>query len=334
VENFTYFSPTRVVFGKGSLAELPKLVPPKLRILMTCGGGSIRKNGVYDQVRKALKGRTLLEFWGIEPNPEYETLMKAVKLARAKKAGFLLSVGGGSVLDGTKFIAAAVPFRGEPWDIVGKGAPVKKAVPLGCVMTLPATGSETNPFSVVSRRGIDDKRPFSSDLVLPKFAILDPETTFTLPERQTANGVVDAWVHVMEQYMTWPADAPLQDRQAEGIWLTLREVGPRLLAAPRDYGARASMMWCATQALNQLIAAGVPQDWATRSPPPTAWTTRRRWPSWPRRSSATRRPGRRPSSSSTPSGSGGSARGRPGSAWRPRSAGPRSSSARWASRPA
>jgi len=263
VENFTYFSPTRVVFGKGSLAELPKLVPPKLRILMTCGGGSIRKNGVYDQVRKALKGRTLLEFWGIEPNPEYETLMKAVKLARAKKAGFLLSVGGGSVLDGTKFIAAAVPFRGEPWDIVGKGAPVKKAVPLGCVMTLPATGSETNPFSVVSRRGIDDKRPFSSDLVLPKFAILDPETTFTLPERQTANGVVDAWVHVMEQYMTWPADAPLQDRQAEGIWLTLREVGPRLLAAPRDYGARASMMWCATQALNQLIAAGVPQDWAT-----------------------------------------------------------------------
>jgi NADP-dependent alcohol dehydrogenase len=263
MENFTFCNPVNVVFGKGSIAELPKLIPPKLAILMTCGGGSIRKNGVYEQVKKALKGRKLVEFGGIEPNPEYETLMKAVKLARAKKAGFLLSVGGGSVLDGTKFIAAAIPFKGEPWDIVAKGSPVKKATPLGCVMTLPATGSEMNPYSVISRRGIDDKRPFASPLVFPRFSILDPETTYTLPPRQVSNGIVDAWVHVMEQYMTYPVEARLQDRQAEGIWLTLREVGPRVLADPKDYDARANMMWCATQALNQLIAVGVPQDWAT-----------------------------------------------------------------------
>ena len=263
MENFTYCSPTNVVFGKGTIAELPKLVPPKVAILMTYGGGSIRKNGVYDRVMKALKGRKVLEFGGIEPNPEFETLMKAVRLGRAKKVGFLLSVGGGSVLDGTKFIAAAIPFKGEPWDIVAKEAEVRKAVPLGCVLTLPATGSETNPFAVISRRGIDDKRPFASPLVYPKFSILDPETTFTLPTRQTSNGIVDAWVHVMEQYMTYPADATLQDRQAEAIWLALKEVGPRVLAEPGNYDARANMMWCATQALNGLIAVGVPQDWAT-----------------------------------------------------------------------
>ncbi len=263
MENFTYHNPVKIVFGKGTIAELPKLIPPKVKVLMTYGGGSIKKNGVYDQVKKALKGRAVVEFGGIEPNPEYETLMKAVKLARAKKAGFLLSVGGGSVLDGTKFIAAAVPFKGEPWAIVDKGAAVKKALPLGAVLTLPATGSEMNPFAVISRRAIGDKRPFSSPLVFPRFSILDPETTYTLPPRQTSNGIVDVWVHVQEQYMTYPAGAPLQDRQAEAIWLTLREVGPRVVAEPRDYDARAAMMWCATQALNQLIGVGVPQDWAT-----------------------------------------------------------------------
>lgn len=263
MENFTYHNPVRVVFGRGSIAELAKLIPPRFRILMTYGGGSIKKNGVYDQVKSALKGRKLLEFGGIEPNPEYETLMKAVRLARSKKAGFLLAVGGGSVLDGTKFIAAAIPFKGEPWDIVDREAPVRKALPLGCVLTLPATGSEMNPFAVISRRSAGDKRPFSSPLVFPKFSILDPETTYSLPPRQVSNGIVDAWVHVMEQYMTYPVGAVLQDRQAEAIWLALREVGPRVLAEPRNYEVRASMMWCATQALNQLIGVGVPQDWAT-----------------------------------------------------------------------
>ena len=263
MENFSYCNPVNVVFGKGTIAELPRLIPPKVAILMTYGGGSIRKNGVYEQVKKALKGRKLVEFGGIEPNPEYETLMKAVKLARAKKAGFLLAVGGGSVLDGTKFIAAAIPFKGEPWDIVGKGAAVRKAVPLGCVLTLAATGSEMNPYSVISRRGVDDKLPFASPLVFPKFSILDPETTFSLPPRQVSNGIVDAWVHVMEQYMTRPVGAKLQERQAEAIWLTLKEEGPRVVAEPRNYEARANLMWCATQALNQLIGVGVPQDWAT-----------------------------------------------------------------------
>lgn len=182
MDNFTYHNPTKIVFGKGSIAQLEGLLPSGGTVLMTYGKGSIKKNGVYDQVLAAAKGRRLVEFAGIEPNPRYETCMRAVELARREKAVFLLSVGGGSVLDGTKFIAAATRYSGaDPWDILAKGAPIKDAIPIGCVLTLPATGSEMNANSVISRDSTGDKLYFSSGLVRPVFSILDPETTFSLP---------------------------------------------------------------------------------------------------------------------------------------------------------
>ena len=230
---------------------------------MTYGGGSILRNGVMEQVRAALEGRAALEFGGIEANPVYETLMKAVEVVRREGVDFLLAVNGGSVLDGTKFIAAAARFAGEPWDIPAKGAPVAAAVPLGAVLTLPATGSEMNSFAVVSRVSTGEKLPFSSPLVYPRFSIVDPETTFSLPPRQVGNGIVDAFAHVLEQYLTFPAAAPLQDRWAESILTTLIEEGPKTLADPRNYDARANLCWCATMALNGLIGSGVPQDWST-----------------------------------------------------------------------
>ena len=262
--NFTYHNPTKIVFGKGTIAELARLVPAGAKVMMTYGGGSIKKNGTYEQVLDALRDRDLLEFGGIEPNPRYETLMKAVELGRAQGVDFLLAVGGGSVLDGTKFVAAAIPFTaGDPWDILSKGARVDRAVPMGAVLTLPATGSEMNPTGIISRDSTQEKLAFSSPHTYPAFSILDPETTYTLPPRQVANGIVDAYAHVLEQYLTYPAGALLQDRQAEAILRTLIEIGPQTLREPTDYDARATLVWCATQALNGLIGCGVPQDWAT-----------------------------------------------------------------------
>src|SRR5690606_7113909 len=184
----------------------------KARVLFLYGGGSIKKNGVYDQVVKALEGKTWFEFSGIEPNPHYETLMKAVDLVNKEKIDFLLPVGGGSVIDGTKFVAAAVAFEGEPWDIPEKQPPVRRALPLGCVLTLPATGTESNGNSVITKAATQEKLSFGSPLVYPQFAVLDPTATYTLPPRQIANGVVDAFVHIMEQYLTYPVNAKVQDR--------------------------------------------------------------------------------------------------------------------------
>jgi NADP-dependent alcohol dehydrogenase len=263
MHNFEFCNPVRILFGRGQIAAISAQIPASARILMTCGGGSIRSNGVYGQVKAALAGRHVEEFGGIEPNPVYETLMRAVEKVRREELEFVLAVGGGSVLDGSKFIAAAVPFSGDPWDILAREAPVTAALPIGCVLTLPATGSEMNTFAVISRNSTGDKLAFGSPLVYPRFSVLDPETTFTLPARQVANGVVDAFAHVLEQYPTYPAAAPLQDRMAEAILLTLIEVGHKALADPPDYDARASLMWCATMALNGLIAVGVPQDWST-----------------------------------------------------------------------
>lgn len=264
MQNFSYYNPSRILFGKGQIAEVGKLIRPKARVLITYGGGSIKKNGVYDQVIKALGEHEWLEFGGIEPNPRYETLMRAVQIVKRESVDFLLAVGGGSVCDGTKFIAAAARFDGgDPWNILSQQAEVKNAVPLGVVLTLPATGSESNTFAVISRESTGDKLAFSSEFSYPRFAVLDPQTTFSLPPRQIANGIVDAFVHTIEQYLTYPVDAPLQDRFAEGILQTLIETGPRTLADPQDYASRATQVWSATLALNGLIACGVPQDWAT-----------------------------------------------------------------------
>ena len=263
MENFEFFNPVKIIFGKGQIAKLRGAVPAGARLLVTYGSGSIKRSGVYDQVMAALEGHAVSEFSGIEPNPAYETLMKAVEVVKREGIDFLLAVGGGSVLDGTKFIAAAARFEGEPWDILAKHAPVNAAVPLGAVLTLPATGSEMNFFAVISRAGTQEKFPFSSPLVYPKFSIIDPQVTFTLPARQVGNGIVDAFAHVLEQYLTYPANAPLQDRFAESILLTLIEEGPKTLANPADYNSRANLCWCATMALNGLIGLGVPQDWTT-----------------------------------------------------------------------
>lgn len=262
--NFDFYNPTQIMFGKGRIADLSKAIPAGARVLVLYGGGSIKSNGVLDEVRAALSGYSVQEFGGIEPNPDYDTLMHAVELVRKEKLDFLLAVGGGSVIDGTKFVAAAVGFEGDPWQILKKrGINITHALPFGAVLTLPATGSEMNSGSVVTRRSLKVKMPFSSPHVFPKFSILDPAKTFTLPARQVGNGVVDAFAHVMEQYMTYPVSAPLQDRFAEGILQTLIEEGPKALANPEDYDVRANVMWCATLALNGLIGAGVPQDWAT-----------------------------------------------------------------------
>lgn len=266
MRNFEFYNPTRIVFGKGTIKSLNRLLDKNHRIMLTMGGGSIKQNGVYDQVQAALKGMDVIEFPGIQPNPEYETCMEAVQIAKEKNIDFFLSVGGGSVLDATKLIAAAIDFEGgDPWDILSKGKPVASAKPLGAVLTLPATGSEANGNSVISRRATGQKLAFSSPKVMPQFSILDPETTYTLSERQTANGIVDAFVHVMEQYLTYDVNTPLQDRQAEAILATLIEVMPKVKADPNDYDARATVMWCATNALNGLIASGVVQDWSTHT---------------------------------------------------------------------
>ncbi len=261
--NFTFQNPTRIVFGEGQINQLRQLVPAGARVLMTYGGGSIKHNGVYDQVKTALKDFTVFEFGGIEPNPSYETLSKAVALVHAEQIDFLLAVGGGSVVDGTKYIAAAARYDGEGWDILSKQVKLKAAVALGCVLTLPATGSESNGFAVITKQATQQKLSFGSPLVYPQFAVLDPTVTYSLPAKQLANGVVDAYIHVMEQYLTYPVGAAVQDRFAEGLLLTLLEFGPKAIANPQDYNIRANLMWTATMALNGLIGVGVPQDWST-----------------------------------------------------------------------
>lgn len=263
MQNFEYYNPVKIFFGKGEIAKLSEAISKDDKVLMIYGGGSIKKNGVYQQVKDALVSHNVHEFSGIEPNPEYETCMKAVKYIKENDINFILAVGGGSVIDATKFIAAASKFEGDAWDILAKGAEVKDAVAFGTVLTIPATGSEMNCGSVISRREIDKKLAFMSEKVFPKFSVLDPEVTYTLPARQVANGVVDAFVHVMEQYLTFPQNAPLQDRFAEGILQTLMEEGEKVINNPNDYNVRANIMWSATMALNSLISRGVAMDWST-----------------------------------------------------------------------
>ncbi len=263
--NFTFYNPVKIIFGKNTIAQLPKNIPANARIMLTYGGGSILKNGVYEQVKEALKGYDIVDFGGIEANPYYETLMKGVELAREAKVDFLLAVGGGSVLDGTKFMAAAIPStEGDEWNnIVCGKAKYKTATPIGAVLTLPATGSEMNYYAVISNKGSGEKFGMGNPLLFPKFSILDPETTFSLPKRQVANGIADAFTHVMEQYMTYALNAEIQDRFAESILKSLIEIAPKTLNEPTDYESRANLMWAATVALNGWIGVGVPQDWAT-----------------------------------------------------------------------
>jgi NADP-dependent alcohol dehydrogenase len=269
MNNFNYSNPTQVVFGKDQLEQLDSLVPAHAKVLLTYGGGSVKKFGTLDRVKAALETpeRTVLEFGGIEANPQLSTLLDAVKLVSKEGVDFLLAVGGGSVMDGTKFIALAAPakeFVGKEGELMRNGfnaVPVETALPLGTVVTLPATGSEMNGFAVISDG--HEKLPVFSPLTYPKFSLLDPTLTYTLPPHQVANGVADTFVHILEQYITYPVDARLQDRIAEGILQTLIEVGPTTIAEPENYDARANLFWCSSLALSGIVSAGTPQDWTT-----------------------------------------------------------------------
>lgn len=264
--NFELYNPVNYVFGKGQIAKLTELVPTNTKILLAYGGGSIFKNGVYDQVKAALPNHDIVEFGGIEPNPRFETLMKAVEIIRAEKIGFILAVGGGSVIDGVKFISAAVNFDGDEADILKKRIlfkDVTKVIPFGTVLTLPATGSEMNSGAVVTIEATQEKLTLGGSALFPVFSIVDPTVITSLPKRQLQNGVVDAFTHVMEQYLTYTHDALLQDRISESILQTLIEIGPEVVENPSDYKLASNFVWSATMALNGLIQKGVPSDWAT-----------------------------------------------------------------------
>ena len=264
--NFELYNPTNLVFGKGQIEKLSALVPQGSKILLAYGGGSIFKNGIYDQVKAALSGFEIVEFGGIEPNPHFETLMKAVAVIREQNIDFILAVGGGSVIDGVKFISGAVHFDGNPIDILQKRLLLKdlsKVIPFGTVLTLPATGSEMNSGAVVTIEATEEKLAFGGSALFPKFSICDPTVIQSLPKRQIQNGVVDAYTHVLEQYLTYPHDGYLQDRIAESILQTLIQVGPSVVENPTDYALASNFMWSCTMALNGLIQKGVPSDWAT-----------------------------------------------------------------------
>jgi NADP-dependent alcohol dehydrogenase len=255
-----------LVFGKGQIEKLSTLVPKNAKILLVYGGGSIFKNGVYDQVKAALNGFEIVEFGGIEPNPHFETVMKAVAVVKEQNITFILAVGGGSVIDGVKFISGATKFEGNPVDILIKRILIKdlsQVIPFGTVLTLPATGSEMNSGSVITIQATQEKLAFGGSALFPKFSICDPTVIASLPKRQIQNGIIDAYTHVMEQYLTYPHEGFLQDRIAEGILQTLIEIGPKVMENPTDYALASNYMWSCTMALNGLIQKGVPSDWAT-----------------------------------------------------------------------
>lgn len=259
---FSYSNPTQIFFGQGQISAITRALDPQAKVLVIYGGGSIKKNGVYDQVASALEGFDWVEFSGVEPNPTKETLDKAVHIVKQQQINFILAVGGGSVIDGSKYVAAAAKYEGDGWDILTGKHQVSSATPLGAVLTLPATGSESNSGAVITKAETQDKLAFLSPYVQPKFAVMDPDVMKTLPEKQLLNGIVDAWVHVCEQYITRPTGAMVQDAYAEALLKTLKKLGERF--ADRDSEEwRANLMWAANQALNGLIGSGVPQDWAT-----------------------------------------------------------------------
>ncbi|CAG2532606.1 NADH-dependent alcohol dehydrogenase [Maribacter sp. 6B07] len=263
MNNFEFKNPTKIIFGKDTIKKIESEIPANAKVLMLYGGGSIKKNGIYDQVTKALSNFDVIEFGGIPANPEYDTLMKALKVIKDENISYLLAVGGGSVIDGTKFLSAAAVYEGDtPWDILTKNVRTQKGMPFGTVLTLPATGSEMNSGAVITRAETKEKLAMGGPGLFPEFSVLDPQVITSIPERQLVNGITDAFTHVLEQYMTYPIEASLQDRFAESIMQTLIEVAPKVIKDPTDYKPAADFMWSCTMALNGLIQKGVPGDWA------------------------------------------------------------------------
>lgn len=264
MKNFEFYNPVKIYFGEDEITKLSEILKPYNKIMFTYGLGSIFKNGIYDQVCKQLKGYNFIEFGGIEPNPSYETLVKAVEIGKKEKVDFILAVGGGSVIDGSKFIAAAIEYEGDDsWEILSKQKEIKSAIKLGTVLTLPATGSEMNGNSVISKLDTKEKLAFGSNYVFPVFSILDPTTVKSLPNIQVSNGIVDSYVHVLEQYLTYPVNAMVQDKYSESLMKILIDIGSELLEDRGNYSLNANFMWTACMALNGLIAMGVPTDWST-----------------------------------------------------------------------
>jgi NADP-dependent alcohol dehydrogenase len=265
--NFEYANPTRIVFGKDQLLRLPELLAQfgVKKLFLVYGGGSIKKTGLYDQITHALGDFEIIPFGGVEANPEFTTLMSAVKLGREEKIDFILAVGGGSVIDGVKFISGAMCYPNDPWEVLDKkeGCAFTEAVPFGTILTLPATGSEANSGAVINRSELNEKRVMGGPMFFPKFSFCDPSQVATLPKRQIANGIVDAYMHTLEQYLTYPSDNLLQEREAEAILETLIEIAPKVMNDPSDYKLASNLMWCATHALNGNLRCGVPTDWTT-----------------------------------------------------------------------
>ncbi len=266
--NFEHYNPTRIVFGSEQLHRLPELIReqvPGNKILLAYGGGSIRRTGLLDRVKDKLASFELIEFGGIEANPQFGTLMKGVELARKEQIDFILAIGGGSVIDGVKFMTGAYHYEGDAWEVLDRkeACVFTKALPFGTVLTLPATGSEANSGAVISRDELKEKRTMGGPLFFPKFSICDPTVVATLPQRQIANGIIDAYMHTLEQYLTFSVGNKLQERQAEAILSTLIEIAPNIMNDPSDYNAAANLMWCATHALNGNLRLGVPTDWTT-----------------------------------------------------------------------
>ena len=262
MNNFQFKNPTKILFGENQIENLATEIPENAKVLMLFGGGSIKKNGVYEQVSKALSNFEVIEFGGIPANPEYSVLMEALDIIKAENITFLLAVGGGSVIDGTKFLASAALFDGdEPWEILSKNIRSLEGMPFGTVLTLPATGSEMNSGAVITRAETKEKFAMGGPGLFPQFSILDPQVVKSIPKRQIANGLADAFTHVLEQYMTYSVDAKLQDRFAESIMQTLIEIAPTMLKDEFDYKSSSNFMWSCTMALNGLIQQGVPSDW-------------------------------------------------------------------------
>ncbi len=261
MNNFEFANPTKLIFGKGSISKLAVQLPKEKKIMITFGGGSVKRNGVYDQVIAALEGFDYIEFWGIEPNPLVDTVREAAKKAKEEGVEYLLAVGGGSTLDATKVIAVAACSDKDAWDLVLESEYSGPALPMASVLTLPATGSEMNRAGVISNGELKEK--FALFSYFPQFSILDPQVTFSLPAHQISCGLADTFVHVMEQYITQINQSPLMDRWAEGIMLTIKESAPKIMSEERDYDSMANFMLSATMALNGFIGMGVAQDWAT-----------------------------------------------------------------------
>jgi len=261
MNNFDFKNPTKIIFGKDTIQNISNEIPENAKILILYGGGSIKKNGIYNQVMDALSNYEVVEMGGIPSNPEYEVLIMALEIIKNENITYLLAVGGGSVIDGTKFISAAALYDGEPWEVVTNKKPNVKGMPFGVVLTLPATGSEMNSGAVITRAEFKEKMGIGGPALFPQFSVLDPTVVSSIPHKQLANGLADAFTHVLEQYVTYPIDAILQDRFSESVMLSLIEVAPKIIENPSNYKAAANFMWSCTMALNGLIQKGVPTDW-------------------------------------------------------------------------